>query len=228
MTQQTRARGSKYKIVFLGDEGVGKTSIITRFVHKQFDDKYQATIGIDFASKTIYLEDYDRMVRLQVWDTAGQERFRSLIPSYIRDTSAAIIVYDVANKSSFDSIPEHIQAVKDIKGDDVVIMIIGNKIDLKKERKVTNTEGKELADKYNVMYHEVSAKTGENVGDMFKKIASKLEDCCREVLKQNDVEIVSLDEDDGNQNQGYSWCCGSYSSEPNESQTKVNQNNAQD
>ena len=84
---------SKYKLVFLGDESVGKTSIITRFMYDHFDDGYQATIGIDFLSKTMYLSD--RVCRLQLWDTAGQERFRSLIPSYIRDSSIAIVVYSI-------------------------------------------------------------------------------------------------------------------------------------
>ncbi|MFS7949361.1 putative small GTP-binding protein [Helianthus anomalus] len=87
---------AKYKLVFLGDQSVGKTSIITRFMYDKFDTTYQATIGIDFLSKTMYLED--RTVRLQLWDTAGQERFRSLIPSYIRDSSVAVIVYDVASE----------------------------------------------------------------------------------------------------------------------------------
>jgi Ras-related protein Rab-6A len=86
---------AKYKLVFLGDQGVGKTSIITRFMYDTFDKNYQATIGIDFLSKTMYLED--RTVRLQLWDTAGQERFRSLIPSYIRDSSVAVVVYDITS-----------------------------------------------------------------------------------------------------------------------------------
>jgi len=90
---------AKYKLVFLGDQSVGKTSIITRFMYDQFDKAYQATIGIDFLSKTMYLED--RTVRLQLWDTAGQERFRSLIPSYIRDSSVAVIVYDITDRASF-------------------------------------------------------------------------------------------------------------------------------
>ncbi|KAG6499567.1 hypothetical protein ZIOFF_039357 [Zingiber officinale] len=88
---------AKYKLVFLGDQSVGKTSIITRFMYDKFDITYQATIGIDFLSKTMYLED--RTVRLQLWDTAGQERFRSLIPSYIRDSSVAIIVYDISTRA---------------------------------------------------------------------------------------------------------------------------------
>ena len=89
----------KFKLVFLGEQSVGKTSLITRFMYDTFDVNYQATIGIDFLSKTMYLDD--RTVRLQLWDTAGQERFRSLIPSYIRDSSVAIIVYDVTSKLPF-------------------------------------------------------------------------------------------------------------------------------
>lgn len=81
----------KFKLVFLGEQSVGKTSLITRFMYDSFDNTYQATIGIDFLSKTMYLED--RTVRLQLWDTAGQERFRSLIPSYIRDSTVAVVVY---------------------------------------------------------------------------------------------------------------------------------------
>ena len=88
---------SKYKCVFLGDVGSGKTSIIKSFMYGSFDQNYQATIGIDFLSKTMYLED--RTVRLQIWDSAGQERFRSLIPSYIRDSSVAVVVYDITSRS---------------------------------------------------------------------------------------------------------------------------------
>uniref|UniRef100_A0A673Z9B0 RAB6A, member RAS oncogene family n=1 Tax=Salmo trutta TaxID=8032 RepID=A0A673Z9B0_SALTR len=86
----------KFKLVFLGEQSVGKTSLITRFMYDSFDNTYQATIGIDFLSKTMYLED--RTVRLQLWDTAGQERFRSLIPSYIRDSTVAVVVYDITSE----------------------------------------------------------------------------------------------------------------------------------
>ncbi|GJN10972.1 hypothetical protein PR202_ga29123 [Eleusine coracana subsp. coracana] len=96
---------AKYKLVFLGDQSVGKTSIITRFMYDKFDTTYQATIGIDFLSKTMYLED--RTVRLQLWDTAGQERFRSLIPSYIRDSSVAVVVFDVSSKLLKELVRQH-------------------------------------------------------------------------------------------------------------------------
>jgi small GTP-binding protein len=125
---------AKYKLVFLGDQGVGKTSIITRFMYDSFDKNYQATIGIDFLSKTMYLED--RTVRLQLWDTAGQERFRSLIPSYIRDSSVAVVVYDITNRASFLNTSKWIEDVRNERGNDVIIILVGNKTDLSEKRQV--------------------------------------------------------------------------------------------
>merc|ERR1719229_1176116 len=101
---------SKYKITFLGDGDVGKTCIIARFMYDTFDHNTTHTVGIDFLSKTMYLED--RVVRLQLWDTAGQERFRSLIPSYIRDSSVAIVVYSIDNRASFEHVDTWISDVR--------------------------------------------------------------------------------------------------------------------
>lgn len=131
---------TKYKIVFLGEQGVGKTSLITRFMYDTFDDHYQATIGIDFLSKTMYLDD--KTIRLQLWDTAGQERFRSLIPSYIRDSRVAIIVYDITKRKSFEYIDKWIEDVKNERGDEnVILCIVGNKSDLSDERQISTEEG---------------------------------------------------------------------------------------
>mmetsp|Transcript_42620 Transcript_42620/g.166385 ORF Transcript_42620/g.166385 Transcript_42620/m.166385 type:complete len:169 (-) Transcript_42620:1817-2323(-) len=125
---------AKYKLVFLGDQSVGKTSIITRFMYDKFDNNYQATIGIDFLSKTMYLED--RTVRLQLWDTAGQERFRSLIPSYIRDSSVAVVVYDVVNRTTFLNTTKWIEEVRTERGSDVILVLVGNKTDQIDKRQV--------------------------------------------------------------------------------------------
>uniref|UniRef100_A0A8U7MMC3 RAB6A, member RAS onco family n=1 Tax=Corvus moneduloides TaxID=1196302 RepID=A0A8U7MMC3_CORMO len=122
----------KFKLVFLGEQSVGKTSLITRFMYDSFDNTYQATIGIDFLSKTMYLED--RTIRLQLWDTAGQERFRSLIPSYIRDSAAAVVVYDITNVNSFQQTTKWIDDVRTERGSDVIIMLVGNKTDLADKR----------------------------------------------------------------------------------------------
>ena len=99
---------------------------------------FQATIGIDFLSKTMYLED--RTVRLQLWDTAGQERFRSLIPSYIRDSTVAVVVYDITNANSFHQTSKWIDDVRTERGSDVIIMLVGNKTDLSDKRQVSTDE----------------------------------------------------------------------------------------
>jgi len=163
---------AKFKLVFLGDQSVGKTSIISRFMYDTFDPTYQATIGIDFLSKTMYLED--RTVRLQLWDTAGQERFHSLIPSYIRDSSVAVIVYDVTNRASFLNTAKWLEDVKIERGNDVVTMLVGNKTDLADKRTVSIEEGEAKAKEYDVMFVETSAKAGFNIKALFRKVASAL------------------------------------------------------
>ncbi|XP_055348919.1 ras-related protein Rab6-like isoform X2 [Paramacrobiotus metropolitanus] len=162
----------KYKLVFLGEQSVGKTSLITRFMYDTFDSNYQATIGIDFLSKTMYLED--RAVRLQLWDTAGQERFRSLIPSYIRDSTVAIIVYDITNATSFQQTSKWIEDVRNERGNDVIIMLVGNKTDLAEKRQVSTEDGETKAKEHKVMFIETSAKTGYNVKQLFRKVATSL------------------------------------------------------
>ncbi|EXB34841.1 Ras-related protein [Morus notabilis] len=107
---------AKYKLIFFGEQSVGKTNIITRFMYDKFDNTYQATIGIDFL------------------DTAGQERFRSLIPSYIRDSSVAVIVFDVASRQSFLNTSKWIEEVRSERGSDVIIVLVGNKTDLVEKR----------------------------------------------------------------------------------------------
>uniref|UniRef100_A0A2R9APC1 RAB41, member RAS onco family n=1 Tax=Pan paniscus TaxID=9597 RepID=A0A2R9APC1_PANPA len=148
----------KSKLLFLGEQSVGKTSIISRFMYNSFGCACQATVGIDFLSKTMYLED--QIVQLQLWDTAGQERFHSLIPSYIRDSTIAVVVYDITSGSE--------------RGDDVVIMLLGNKIDLDNKRQVTAEQGEEKSRNLNVMFIETSAKTGYNVKKLFRRVASAL------------------------------------------------------
>eukprot|EP01111_Echinosteliopsis_oligospora_P001267 TRINITY_DN1186_c0_g1_i1.p1 TRINITY_DN1186_c0_g1~~TRINITY_DN1186_c0_g1_i1.p1 ORF type:complete len:223 (-),score=61.69 TRINITY_DN1186_c0_g1_i1:68-736(-) len=188
--QQRMEALSKYKLVFLGDQSVGKTSIITRFMYDTFDSTYQATIGIDFLSKTMYLED--RTVRLQLWDTAGQERFRSLIPSYIRDSSVAIIVYDITNRSSFLNTVKWIDDVRSERGSDVIMMLVGNKTDLSDKRQVSIEEGEAKAREYDIMFIETSAKAGFNIKALFRKIASALPGIDSPSLRDTDLTQVIL------------------------------------
>uniref|UniRef100_A0AAV2MJU7 Ras-related protein Rab-41 n=1 Tax=Knipowitschia caucasica TaxID=637954 RepID=A0AAV2MJU7_KNICA len=208
----------KFKLVFLGEQSVGKTSLITRFMYDSFDNTYQATIGIDFLSKTMYLEDrtirlqlwdtagqerfrslipsYIRdsaaaVVRLQLWDTAGQERFRSLIPSYIRDSTIAVVVYDITNLNSFQQTSKWIDDVRTERGSDVIIMLVGNKTDLADKRQVSVEAAERKARELNVMYIETSAKAGYNVKQLFRRVAAALPgmDCAPEKSKEDMIDI---------------------------------------
>ncbi|CAG8683562.1 4355_t:CDS:2 [Funneliformis caledonium] len=192
----------KFKLVFLGEQSVGKTSLITRFMYDTFDNTYQATIGIDFLSKTMYLED--RTVRLQLWDTAGQERFRSLIPSYIRDSSVAVVVYDITNRNSFMNTAKWIDDVRAERGNDVIIVLVGNKTDLNDKRYM----GEKKAKEFNVMFIETSAKAGHNVKTLFRKIAQALpgmENTMNE--PQNQLIDVNINSGTQNNSEGNSCAC---------------------
>ncbi|ORY98214.1 putative ras small monomeric GTPase Rab6 [Syncephalastrum racemosum] len=180
----------KFKLVFLGEQSVGKTSLITRFMYDSFDATYQATIGIDFLSKTMYLED--RTVRLQLWDSAGQERFRSLIPSYIRDSSAAVVVYDISNRNSFLNTDKWVEDVRAERGSEAVVILVGNKTDLSDKRQVTLEEGEAKAKAFNALFIETSAKAGHNVKTLFRRIAQALPEATPSENEKEYMQKVDL------------------------------------
>lgn len=163
---------TKHKVVFLGDQGTGKTTMIKAFMYGTFEQTYKATVGIDFFSKTLYLDD--RTVRLQIWDSAGQERFRSLTPCYIRDSSVAVVVYDVASRASFANASRWIEDVREARGTDVLIVLCGNKTDLVDKRQVSTDDGEKKAREEGVLFIETSAKAGYNVKALFRKLATAL------------------------------------------------------
>ncbi|KAI8384146.1 putative ras small monomeric GTPase Rab6 [Blakeslea trispora] len=190
----------KFKLVFLGEQSVGKTSLITRFMYDTFDNTYQATIGIDFLSKTMYLED--RTVRLQLWDTAGQERFRSLIPSYIRDSSVAVVVYDITNRASFQNTAKWIEDVRAERGPEVIIVLVGNKTDLNEKREVSMEEGEKKANDTGIMFIETSAKAGYNVKNLFKRIAQTLPGMEAEAETKEQMQKVDLNTTENTESSG--------------------------
>lgn len=164
----------KYKLVIIGDQSVGKTSLVTRFKYDTFDNSYQATIGIDFLSQTMYLDD--RTIRLQLWDTAGQERFHSLIPSYIRDSVLVIVVYDVGQRSSYEGVTKWMEEVTQVRGAGAIIVLVGNKSDINLSgRQVSFEEGEGMAKNIGAkIFMETSARTGHNVKSLFQRIAREL------------------------------------------------------
>ena len=156
----------KLKLIVVGNQGTGKSCILNRFVNETFEENYQATIGLDFHSKNVTIHDQD--VRLILYDTAGQEKFRSLIPMYIREAQIILLIYDISDRESFDSMPKWIQQILDVKNNEVIFVLIGNKIDLESERKVSFAEGKKFAEENNFLFQEVSAKNGNNFEKLFE------------------------------------------------------------
>jgi small GTP-binding protein len=161
------------KVVVVGESGVGKSCLLIRFVRDTFDEDTQSTFGIEFLSKVIQTES--RRIQLQLWDTAGQELFRSVTRGYYRGSSGALILFDIANRNTFENIERWLQDVTAIARSDVVLILIGNKSDLEAQRQVRTEEALYFAQKYGMNYFEVSAKTGANVTDAMNCCVSLIE-----------------------------------------------------
>ena len=154
-----------YKLIFLGDQYVGKSSILNRFYQDKFEQDYQATIGLDFHSKNVNINGTP--VRLLLYDTAGQEKFKSLIPMYIRDANIILVVYDITNKDSFVHTEHWVNETKDLKREDAIFVLVGNKIDLEENRIVQVKEAEDFANEKGFLFYEVSAKTGDKIEELF-------------------------------------------------------------
>jgi Ras-related protein Rab-6A len=159
---------NRQKIIFIGDVSVGKTSIINVLMGQKFNNEYEASIGVDFFSKTIKYKG--KTIKLQIWDSAGQEKFRSLIPNYIRGSSLVFIVYDITNRKSFENLQSWIDFVNNIENSNIVIL--ANKIDLENQRQVQTEEGQKFCTEKNYDFFEVSAKEDNNLNNMlFNSVA---------------------------------------------------------
>ena len=196
---------TRHKIILVGDPGVGKTTIINRINDNPFNEVYEASIGVDFMSKNIKFRGQN--IKLQMWDTAGQEKYRGLIPSYVRNSSLVFLVYDVGSKSSFDNIPKWIQFIQSIEK--TTLILCANKIDLE-SREVTKETGEEFAKKENIAFYEVSAKTNENIKNMFYNVIAELpvfsennsnkENLVKELMTENESENMDKNDNDNNIN----------------------------
>ena len=163
------------KYIIIGDGGVGKSNLLLRYSHGQFNPEYQVTIGVEFGIKDVDIGN--NTFRIQIWDTAGQENFKSITRSYFKNSICAIICYDITRRDSFDNVSSWIEDCKAQCYKSVHMVLVGNKTDLNERRVVTTDEGKELADKLGISFYETSAKTGENVEKVF-------EDSLNEISKQ--------------------------------------------
>ncbi|XP_044750859.1 ras-related protein Rab-18-B-like [Coccinella septempunctata] len=160
------------KILIIGESGVGKSSILLRFIDDNFDPDQTLTIGVDFKTKKLTVDG--NTVKLAIWDTAGQERFRTLTPSYYRDAQGAILVFDVSNYSTFSRLETWLNELDTYSTkSNIVKMIVGNKID-KEKRKVSREEAMNFARRHQTLYIEASAKTRDGVNTAFEELVYKI------------------------------------------------------
>ena len=173
------------KIIIIGNQSVGKTNIVTRYVKGEFSEDYMITIGMDFL--TCNLKSDDKIFKLRLWDTAGSEKFRSITKGYYSNTCCALIVYDITNQNSFDSVKQWIEDVKNYTDKDTHLVLVGNKIDLKDQRKISKEDGQNLATQNGMDFYESSALTGENINDIFEGI-------CKYVNQKIDEGKIDLND----------------------------------
>ena len=154
-----------FKFILVGDTGVGKTSIISRFITGEFSPDHEFTIGVEFGAKTISVNN--RVIKLQIWDTAGQEQFRAVTRSYYRSSAAALVIFDTTRKETFRSVARWVEDVRNNSNKDVVLVLIGNKVDLVQERMVSRNEAAKLSQDFGMLYLQTSALRQDNVERAF-------------------------------------------------------------
>mmetsp|Transcript_86637 Transcript_86637/g.106312 ORF Transcript_86637/g.106312 Transcript_86637/m.106312 type:complete len:208 (-) Transcript_86637:179-802(-) len=161
-----------FKLLLIGDSGVGKSCLLLRFADDTYTDSYISTIGVDFKIRTVDLDT--KTIKLQIWDTAGQERFRTITSSYYRGAHGIIIVYDITDKESFDNVRQWLFEIDRYASENVCKLLVGNKSDLKNKRAVEYDAAKAFADELNIPFLETSAKNATNVEQAFLTMAAQI------------------------------------------------------
>lgn len=172
--KKTRAfsNNDKYKIILVGDTGVGKTAIVNRFIDNVFKKDHNCTIGVEFFVKSVNFDN--NVMNLLIWDTCGQERYRTITKQYYRNVAGCMVVFDISKKNTFDNLKYWMKDVLDNGIEINTIILVGNKLDLNNEREVSEKDVEELVSQKNIKYIEVSAKTGANIQLCFQEIAKKI------------------------------------------------------
>ena len=193
-----------FKLVLIGDSGVGKTNILTRYTKNEFSLTSQSTVGVEFGSKII--KKNDKLIKLQIWDTAGQERYKSITSAYYKGSKGAFVVYDISRKETFENVDKWIGELKTNGSEDVLIMLVGNKSDLEDKREIQIEEVKKKAEQYKIAFCETSALDGKNVEYAFDilidEIAKKVEkDKVNETKIVNESLTITLDTNEKKENE---------------------------
>lgn len=183
-----------FKLVIIGDSGVGKTGIINRYLHNTFSHEIKATIGVEFGTQKINLNGH--CIKAQIWDTAGQERYRSITNAYYKGAKAAIIVYDITNLNSFVGVERWLKEIRAVGDKDIHLVLVGNKSDLDVKRQVPTDKGEEYARINEIAFMETSALNSSNITKVFESIAERV------YKMRNKEEIEDEEEFDDLENKG--------------------------
>ena len=197
---------TNFKIIIIGDSGVGKSSILKRAVKNTFEENYQATVGFEFL--LLYFTVNDFKIKLQIWDTCGQEMYRSLVQGFYRNTSLAVLVYDISNKSSYEGLDVWLKDIRSRLNEEVPIFIVGNKSDKGNERKISTDEANDFSTNRRVQYFtECSAKTGNNVDIIFKEVAKYLYNIREELGKDKNSNKLIIGQNNEEKIAPKKKCC---------------------
>ncbi|KAI8051187.1 GTP-binding protein-like protein [Syncephalis plumigaleata] len=197
-----------FKLLLIGDSGVGKSCLLLRFTDDSFTPSFITTVGIDFKVRTIDL--HGRRIKLQIWDTAGQERYRNITTAYYRNAMGVLIVYDITDRQSFSNVSDWIKQVEEHANESVDKLLVGNKCDREVDRAVTVEQGRALASEHGLEFMETSAKSSNGVDDAFYALARLIKkrvvdaEETRAAARANDhVTLGSYEQD----NKGNGWNC---------------------
>ena len=170
-----------FKVVLIGDSGVGKSNLLSRFTRNEFNLESKSTIGVEFATRKVQVDG--KSIKAQIWDTAGQERYRAITTAYYRGAVGALVVYDVAKHLTFENVERWLRELRDHTDQKVVTMLVGNKSDLRHLRAVTTEEAKALAEKFDLSFIETSALDSTNVETAFQNILTEI----HQLVSQNQL-----------------------------------------
>ena len=167
--------------MLIGDSGVGKSNLLSRFTRNEFNLESKSTIGVEFATRSVQVDG--KSIKAQIWDTAGQERYRAITTAYYRGAVGALVVYDIAKHLTFENVERWLKELKDHTDQKVVTMLVGNKSDLRHLRAVTTEEAKALAEKFDLSFIETSALDSTNVETAFQNILTEI----HQLVSQNQL-----------------------------------------
>ncbi|PWA35385.1 hypothetical protein CTI12_AA610010 [Artemisia annua] len=180
-----------YKVALIGDSGVGKTNLLSRYSKNEFILDYKCTIGVEFAARSIHVDD--KVVKAQVWDTAGQERYRPITSAYYRGAVGAIVVYDITRYATYQNIEHWLKELRDYADPSIVVMLVGNKADLGHLRAITTDDAKAFAERENFFFMEASARDALNVENAFTQLLTQI---YRKALLEGEMASSTFADDD--------------------------------